>query len=256
LAIAAAGKRRGLGEAHHRGRWFALAALLLLAGGFWGVRAIARARLATRLLTTLPYEIEQHPELVRYAMSVAPGVYRANCASCHGADMKGETAKGAPNLIDPYWLYGDGSVAAIERTILYGIRAGHGQTRNVTEMTAFGLTGQLNSSEVNQAVQYLLELNHRPFNQEDADAGQNLFFGKAACFDCHGADARGEPNYGAPNLTIDVWNNGPTEADLYHDIYFGIHHVCPAWVNKLTLGQIRALAVTFHTLSFHEEKKS
>jgi len=151
--------------------------VLLIAGGVLVARSVTRARLARELLTTFPYDIDQHPELVRYALSVAPGIYKANCASCHGADMMGETKLGAPNLIDRNWLYGDGSVAEIERTILYGIRSGHGETRNVTEMTAFGSTGQLTSDEVGEAVQYLLELNGRPFNQEAADAGQNLFFG-------------------------------------------------------------------------------
>jgi len=223
--------------------------VLLIAGGVLVARSVTRARLARELLTTFPYDIDQHPELVRYALSVAPGIYKANCASCHGADMMGETKLGAPNLIDRNWLYGDGSVAEIERTILYGIRSGHGETRNVTEMTAFGSTGQLTSDEVGEAVQYLLELNGRPFNQEAADAGQNLFFGKAACFDCHGMDGRGDPNYGAPNLTDNVWNNGGSETELHHSIYYGIHHMCPAWVDRLTLGEIRALAVMFHTLS-------
>jgi len=223
--------------------------VVLAIGGLLVARAVSRARLATELLRTFPYEIGQHPELVRYALNTAPAVYRAHCASCHGADMKGETRLGAPNLIDKTWLYGDGSVAEIERTILYGVRSGHGESHNVTEMTAFGVTGQLSPGEIDDSVQYLLELNSRPFSQEAADAGQTLFFGKAACFDCHGADGRGDPNYGSPNLTINLWNNGGTAQQLYRSIYYGVHHICPAWVNKLSLEQIRALAVMFHTLS-------
>jgi cytochrome c oxidase cbb3-type subunit 3 len=250
LARTAPGIERKLIPARHRGRWLLLCVAVLVLGGGLLARMGTRARLARELLTTFPYDIDQHPELVRYALSVAPAVYQANCASCHGADMMGETRLGAPALIDKKtWLYGTGSVAEIERTILYGIRSGSGEAHNVTEMTAFGVTGQLSSGEVGDAVQYLLELNNRPYNQEAADAGQNLFFGKAACFDCHGSDARGDSDYGAPNLTIGVWNNGGTEQDLYHSIYFGIHHICPAWYRKLTLGEIRALAVMINTQS-------
>jgi cytochrome c oxidase cbb3-type subunit 3 len=43
----------------------------------------------------------------------------AACAACHGANGKGNTAVGAPNLTDKTWLYG-GSVA----TIMESIRGG------------------------------------------------------------------------------------------------------------------------------------
>jgi cytochrome c oxidase cbb3-type subunit 3 len=55
------------------------------------------------------------------AMRAAP-VFEANCVSCHGADMRGDRTKGAPNLTDREWLYG-GDEATIRRTI-YGPRNG------------------------------------------------------------------------------------------------------------------------------------
>ena len=55
----------------HRGRWLLLLAVVLVVGGFLVARAVTRARLARELLTTFPYAIDQHPELVRYALSVA-----------------------------------------------------------------------------------------------------------------------------------------------------------------------------------------
>lgn len=50
-------------------------------------------------------------------------LFEANCAACHGADGKGMTAMGAPNLTDKVWLYG-GSEAAIMESINKG-RAGN-----------------------------------------------------------------------------------------------------------------------------------
>ncbi len=41
------------------------------------------------------------------------------CAACHGADGKGNTAMGAPNLTNNIWLYG-GSPGAIHQTITNG----------------------------------------------------------------------------------------------------------------------------------------
>lgn len=46
-------------------------------------------------------------------------VFKANCAACHGADGKGNTAVGAPNLTDKTWLYG-GSEATIIETVTKG----------------------------------------------------------------------------------------------------------------------------------------
>jgi len=48
-------------------------------------------------------------------------VFAENCASCHGADGKGNQELGAPNLTDGIWLYG-GSTAAITQTVTDGRR--------------------------------------------------------------------------------------------------------------------------------------
>ena len=45
--------------------------------------------------------------------------YKNVCAACHGADGKGNTALGAPNLSDRTWLYG-GTEKAIVETIRNG----------------------------------------------------------------------------------------------------------------------------------------
>jgi cytochrome c oxidase cbb3-type subunit 3 len=45
--------------------------------------------------------------------------FAATCAACHGADGRGNTALGAPNLTDKTWLYG-GSEATIIETITKG----------------------------------------------------------------------------------------------------------------------------------------
>jgi cytochrome c oxidase cbb3-type subunit III len=48
-------------------------------------------------------------------------VFATNCASCHGADGKGDRTQGAPNLTDADWLYG-GTV----QDITYQIQEGRG----------------------------------------------------------------------------------------------------------------------------------
>ncbi len=76
-----------------------------------------------------------HPHAGQAALPVPPGASpdqvargdaifhgRADggtCAGCHGADAKGSAL--GPNLTDGHWLWGDGSLAAIERTIQAGV---------------------------------------------------------------------------------------------------------------------------------------
>jgi cytochrome c oxidase cbb3-type subunit 3 len=206
-------------------------------------------RLETEVLTLLPDEVPRHPDLVALSIAEAKPVYAANCASCHGAELKGDSKTGAPNLADNVWLYGTGSVVDIERTILYGIRSGHGLSHNVAEMPAFGLSGMLTPGEIGDVVQYILSLNHRANLSQAALSGQKLFAEKGNCGDCHGPDGRGDPYYGSSNLTINVWNNGGDTASLYRSIYYGLQRVCPAWYGVIPLEKIRALAVYLHAIS-------
>jgi cytochrome c oxidase cbb3-type subunit 3 len=46
-------------------------------------------------------------------------IYADQCASCHGADGKGNREQGAPNLADPIWLHGD-SRQAIRESVSTG----------------------------------------------------------------------------------------------------------------------------------------
>lgn len=41
-------------------------------------------------------------------------LFQTNCVACHGADGKGNSAMGAPNLTDDIWLFGGGQTTLIE----------------------------------------------------------------------------------------------------------------------------------------------
>jgi cytochrome c oxidase cbb3-type subunit III len=223
--------------------------ILVTAGAAWRVHLATVERLRARLLQSAPDALVKEPDLVKTAVTEAQPLYAQHCAACHGERLQGNTALGAPNLSDSIWLYGSGTVFDIERTLLYGIRSEMPKAHNVSDMPPFGLTGKLRPGQIREIVAYLLQLSGRPHDGQAALAGRELFFDEANCTDCHGADGKGNNDYGAPDLTANVWNSGSDPEAIYKSIYFGRHRVMPGWIGTLTLEQIRALSVYIYVVS-------
>jgi cytochrome c oxidase cbb3-type subunit 3 len=200
------------------------------------------------LMRVWPAELERNPSLLQVAVSLARPVYMEHCAVCHGADLAGNRAKGAPGLKTAARLYGNGGIGDLENTILYGVRSGHPRSHSVTDMPAEGRTRQLSAGQVGDLVEFLLSLNRRTHDESAAQRGRDLFYARGNCFDCHGSDARGNQDYGAPSL-LGPWIYGEDRQTLYESIYSGRHGLCPAWVKVLTPAQIRALAAYLYVQS-------
>jgi cytochrome c oxidase cbb3-type subunit 3 len=92
--------------------------------------------------------INNDPELLSFALAGGEAAFGDNCAPCHGRGAQG--AFGYPNLRDDSWLWGDGTLAAIHKTILHGIRSGDPDTQT-NQMPAFGRTGVLNEPQIAHA---------------------------------------------------------------------------------------------------------
>jgi cytochrome c oxidase cbb3-type subunit III len=228
--------------------------LLAIAVGAVALAAFAYTQirdylLDRQLLVESPDHIPADPALLAYANSVGKAAFAANCVSCHGADLKGSQAKGVPNLSDNIWLYDYGRVSDIERTVLYGIRAGLGKSHNVTDMPAIGLQKALNPNEIRDVIAYTLSLSKHPEDRTAVERGSNIFQDKGVCYDCHSRDATGIPDYGAPNLIDADWLYGGDEKTIYKSVYDGRHGRCPAWIGKLSFPAIRSLAVYIHSMS-------
>ena len=235
------------------GRWW-LPRISIAAGAialaWFGYTQLRDYNLGKQLLLTSPDSIPANPELLSYSESVGRKAYAENCAACHGAGMKGNQW-GIPNLSDATWLYDYGRISDIERTVLYGIRAGLGKSHNVTDMPAIGRQKVLSEPEIRDVMAYVLSLNVRKHNEDPAavERGSKIFQDKGVCYDCHSRDATGISDYGAPNLIDDDWLYGGDEDSIYRSIYDGRHGVCPAWIGKLSFPTIRALAVYIHAHS-------
>ena len=227
--------------ARRQGLIFGVATAVALLCGlcYW----LHQRSLETSLVRQWPSELAHDPRMTRFAVSLARPVYARHCASCHGANLHGNHATGAPDLADAVWLYGDGGIGDIENTILYGVRSGHPKAHNVTDMPAEGRVHQLSAAEVDDVVEFVLALSRQPHAQDAAERGRKLFYDKGNCFDCHASDAMGNTDYGAPPLLGPNWNYGGDRLTLRKSIYDGRHGLCPAWISVLTPLQIRALAV-------------
>ena len=234
--------------AKNRLRLALAAALAFSALAYWQIGTILIER---ELVMTSPDEVSRVPRLVTYATDMGQSLYTANCASCHGADMKGSEARGVPNLSDAIWLYDFGRVSDIERTVLYGIRSGHPKSHNVTDMPALGLQKAIDPGEIRDVMAFMRSLSAIT-GGADADAiarGERIFQDKGVCYDCHGRDGTGSTDYGAPNLADGEWIYGGGEEQVYSSIYDGRHGQCPAYIGKLTFAEIRALSVYIHESS-------
>jgi cytochrome c oxidase cbb3-type subunit 3 len=233
----------------NRNRLLIVAGVAVLVAAAVVAFSVQRGRLAARLVSTPAESTPADPTLVKFARQVAAPVYAKNCASCHGADMKGSQVLGAPSLVDDVWLYDQGRVSDIERTILYGVRSGHAKSHNITDMPAVGRLGVLNRGEIYQVVQYVLQISHRPAAAALAEKGKVLFKDKGNCFDCHAPDGTGNPDYGSADLTANVWTYGGDTVSLFKSIRDGRHGKMDAFITKLSPAQIRALALDIYSRS-------
>jgi cytochrome c oxidase cbb3-type subunit 3 len=204
--------------------------------------------LEAALVRADPDLADSDPTLVQFAMDRGPGLYRQHCASCHGADLRGDPGRGAPDLSDANWLFGLGDLPDIENTLDYGIRSGHPKSHNITDMPGLGRIGQLSATEVLDVVEYVYAFSHRDANPAAVQRGRPLFMDKGSCYDCHGQDGTGNVDYGAPDLTgHSPWLYGGDRQTLFQSVYDGRHGLCPAWINRLSAAQIRELAVFLYT---------
>lgn len=188
-------------------------------------------------------DIEKDPALLAMARARGKAVFGDNCAPCHGSGAAG--AKGYPNLNDDDWVWG-GTLEQIQQTIEFGARNGNPKAHE-GQMLAFGRDGVLKKPEIVTVANYVRSLSGLSTAPGyDAAAGKKLFADN--CVACHGDDAKGNIELGAPNLTDGIWLYGSDQATLVETITNGRAGVMPAWGGRLDPATIKALTVYVHSL--------
>jgi cytochrome c oxidase cbb3-type subunit 3 len=160
-------------------------------------------------------------------------LFANDCAQCHGADAKGKY--GFPNLTDNDWLWG-GDADAIKATLVNGRQAA---------MPAWGTI--IGDQGIADVTQYVLSLNGRDTNQAQVAAGKTVF--ETYCVACHGADGRGNPALGSPNLTNGIWLYGGSEEQIAQTLRAGRNGKMPAFKDTLSEDKIHILTAYIYGLS-------
>ena len=202
-----------------------------------GQNASLVAALLEADMATLP----ENADLNRYAISRGGAIFRAQCSQCHGSGAAG--AVGYPNLLDNDWLWG-GSMDEIVYTVRHGIRNETDFDAHWSQMTAFD--GILEPEAIEATVEYVVSLSNTEFDAELAETGARHFADNCAA--CHGDTAQGDRSMGAPNLADAIWLYGGDRAALTESIEYARFGVMPAWGQRLSEEDVRAVSAYVHAL--------
>jgi cytochrome c oxidase cbb3-type subunit 3 len=214
-------------------------------------------------------DIAKSLRLNKTAMVLGRTVYDKSCASCHGADLKGVPDQHTPDLTDADWRfsgddYQSGGMTKfpsdVEWTVRYGIRSGHSNARgaevsmlaydpkfrNEEDTKDFGDKEFLTPTEIDDVVEYVLQLSGQRFDRLKAARGRALFNNNAKgnCVDCHGADGSGIDTFGSSNLTKrNLYLYGFDRASIRESLVKGRHGTMPAFEGVLKPEEIKAVSV-------------
>ena len=183
-------------------------------------------------------DIQKDPRLMQDVRETGKALFGDNCAACHGRQATG--GKGFPNLTTNSWLWG-GSPEQIAETIKVGINSTHPESRT-SQMPAFGRDGILQRNDIEKVVAYLRSLSGASGAQAgDVTAGQKIFADN--CASCHGDDAKGNSETGAPNLTDRFWIYGGDPETIYTTVWGGRQGHMPTWEARLSPVERKILAI-------------
>jgi cytochrome c oxidase cbb3-type subunit 3 len=205
----------------------------------------------TQRIETEPYaSILADEELMSIVRSTGRQLFGDNCAACHGRDGRGRA--GYPDLTDDDWLWGGGP-ELIEQTMRVGINTRHAESR-IGQMPAFGRDGVLDRAQVATVAAYVYSLSNpdysTPENVARIEAGRGVF--ATTCAACHGEQAMGNRDVGAPNLTDDRWVYGGDLQTIVTSVHGGREGHMPTWDERLSTLDIRTLALYVHDLGMQQ----
>ena len=185
-------------------------------------------------------------QLRTVAVAAGGAAFKLNCVQCHGSGAEG--SKGFPNLNDDDWLWG-GTADQIQQTVAHGIRfAQDGETRD-SVMPPFA--DVLDSDQISQVSTFVASLSAPVENVSLIEPGKAVY--SENCAACHGDNAKGNKEMGAPDLTNAIWLYGSGEEAIAAQIRAPRVGVMPAWDARLGETTVKELAAFVHSLGGAEK---
>lgn len=212
-----------------------------------GAEEARRKPILAALAATPIEQLPDNPELMRAAIEGGRAAFKVNCVQCHGAGAAG--SPGYPNLNDDDWLWG-GDLKTIEATLIHGIRQPGDSKTRTSQMPAFGKDSMLTDVQIAQVAQHVRSLAGKA---KANAAGAQIFADNCAA--CHGNDAQGLREFGAPNLVDAIGLYGKGTEAITRQVTNPSHGVMPAWGNRLDPATIKMLAAYVHSLGGGEDFK-
>ncbi|OLS63399.1 cytochrome-c oxidase, cbb3-type subunit III [Pseudomonas putida] len=186
-------------------------------------------------------EVAKDPQ----ALKMGGRLFASNCSVCHGSDAKG--SYGFPNLTDKDWRWG-GEPETIKTSIMlgrHGVMPAWSEVigeQGVADVAAFVLT-RLDGRSVPEGT------------KADPANGEKIF--AANCVACHGAEGKGTPAMGAPDLTHpQAFIYGSSFAQLQQTIRYGRQGQMPAQQDIQGNDKVHLLAAYVYSLSQEGDKTS
>jgi cytochrome c oxidase cbb3-type subunit 3 len=197
-------------------------------------RAIVDRTNWTNKIAALDYsEIQEDQSLIHIVRENGGRLFLDNCAACHGE--KAEGGPGFPALRDTAWLWGS-TPEAIFETIRVGVNSEHEESR-ISEMLAFGRDQMLSRNEIIEVIDYVQTLSSVSDQQASSEAavksGKAIFLEN--CASCHGENAKGIIDTGAPDLTDNYWIYGGSREAIFRSVWNGHKGHMPSWQKRLSI---------------------
>ena len=176
--------------------------------------------------------------LRQFATSAGAAAFRVNCVQCHGSGAAG--SPGYPNLNDDEWLWG-GTPEDIRYSIAHGVRFDNDDDTRYSEMPAYG--EMLSRADIAAVANHVVALGQ---GGDLTGPGAQIFADNCAA--CHGEAGKGDPEFGAPDLTDAIWLYGGTAEEIAAQIRSPRHGVMPGWQARLGDVTVKELTVYIHSL--------
>lgn len=168
-----------------------------------------------------------------HGRQIGERIFLNNCAQCHGSDARG--MRGFPNLTHPAKRWGS-TPEALVATITNGREA-------LMPPMAAAIGGV---DDVTDVANYVQSLSNATHDAARALRGREKF---AVCAACHGAEGKGNPVLGAPDLTAGNWLYGGSVAAIVETVTKGRHGVMPAHKDVLSAAEIHLVAGYVYSLT-------